>query len=318
MNRRSLAKAIVSIYLILNSTVSNLVPTKQCSNIQGIGNPINVFHQYFQQTMNVFNPSDKSLQIELIYYREQISEANIHRYVFKLKNSFAERWEYIGVVSVVPQNEIDSGKFKHYIVRYINTTRLNDISFLLGIYELYDKEQTPKLKCPKLKEQWLSYLIKNPYIPTDCRPIDMPDCVKTKELSKLFSATFEFLKNVLLKFGYNVTLGELGFNKSILQSYKVGFKEFPFILKAINQIEGMITEENEVDQQQLLQTSYIIEKPVCPKVLDTKLACLSDKIRGSPCLSEKDARALINYMTIHYMMDTKTILPSTVLDGKHL
>ena len=112
--------------------------------------------------MNIFNPKDKKLEIKLIYYREQLAEANIHRYVFKLKNNFAPRYEYVGIVSVVPAAEIDSGKYKHFIVRYINTTKLKDVISLLGIYEA--KDDDVEIPCPNMKQQWLSYLFKKPYI----------------------------------------------------------------------------------------------------------------------------------------------------------
>ena len=104
--------------LLLSYCNSQLKPTpalKECKSIKGIGEPVNIFHRYFQQTMNIFNPKKPDLKIKLIYYREQIEKMSYHRFVFKLKNSFAPRWEYIGIVSVVPNHEIDSGKYTHYI-----------------------------------------------------------------------------------------------------------------------------------------------------------------------------------------------------------
>lgn len=299
--------------IILVTLPKTLFSQHQCRNIRGLGHPVNVFHHYFQQTMNVFNPSNDDLQIKMIYYKEQVVGANYHYYVFKLKNNFAERWEYVGIITFVPQKVMDSGKFTHFIVRYINSTKLADISSLLGIYELEDNDM--EIPCPNMKEEWLSYLMKNPYIPTECKAIDLPDCVKSKELTKLFGNTFEFLQDVLLKFGFKVTIGELGYNRTILESYRKGFKDFHFIISAVNQIEEMITKTNEVHHDKLIINADIKPKTKCENILDLREICARDKTRGIDCLTESQARSLINYMVIHYMIDTGIILNRSVIDG---
>jgi hypothetical protein len=267
--------------------------------------------------MNIFNPSKNDLKIKLIYYREQNEKMSYHRFVFKLKNNFAPRWEYVGIVSVVPQNEIDSGKYTHFIVRYLNSTRLKDVASLLGIYELEEFDDSD-LKCPKMKEHWLSFLMKNPYVPTECKKVETPGCVKSKELTKLFQANFHFLKNALGKFGFNVSIGELGFNRVILGSYRDAFKNFDFIIKAIKQIEGMITSENEVDHDTLMKSSDTRPKIKCEDILDLKAICDKQKEKNRECLNEQEARSLLNYMIIHYMMDTKTVLPGDIIDGRKM
>jgi hypothetical protein len=194
----------------------------------------------------------------------------------------------------------------------VNSSKLEDVVALLGVYEAADAEEK-EINCPQMKENWLSYLMSNPYMPTDCRPVDLPGCVKAKELTKLFGATFNFLKDILFKFGFKVTLGELGFNKTVLQSYKIGFAQFPFIISAIRQIEDMINDENEIDHEALLLSSDIREKPKCENILDTLDVCSSDN--GSNCISENEARSLIKYMIIHYLMDTKKPLKSSIIKG---
>jgi hypothetical protein len=267
--------------------------------------------------MNIFNPNDKNLQIKLIYYREQTESMSFHRFVFKLKNNFASRWEYVGIVSVVPRHEIDSGKFTHYIVRYLNSTKYKDVMSLLGIYEMEEYIESD-LKCPKMKEHWLSYLMKNPYMPTECRAVEVPGCVKSSDLTELFQANFTFLKYALRDFGFEVSMGELGYNRNILASYKKAFGKFSFIKKAISQLEGMITGENEVDQERLKVTADTRDPVKCEEILDLKEICKKQKIKKMDCLSEKEARSLINYMIIHFMIDTRSILPIEVVRGKWL
>ena len=303
--------------LLLSYCNSQLKPTpalKECKSIKGIGEPVNIFHRYFQQTMNIFNPKKPDLKIKLIYYREQIEKMSYHRFVFKLKNSFAPRWEYIGIVSVVPNHEIDSGKYTHYIVRYLNSTKLQDVASLLGIYEVEEFEDSD-LKCEKMKESWISYLMKNPYMPTECKAVEVPGCVRSSDLTKLFQSNFNFLKIALKKFGFEVGLGELGYNREILSSYRQAFTEFPFIIKAISQLEGMITSENEVDQKTLALSSDERPPLKCEDILNLKDVCEKQKNKKIDCLSEIEAKSLINYMIVHFMLDTKKVLPIDTIEG---
>lgn len=301
--------------LLLSAQEKPEAPLKSCQNVQGLGPPVNIFHRYFQQTMAIFNPNKPKLQIKLIYYRQQNESMSFHRFVFKLKNSFAPRWEYIGIVSVVPQHEIDSGKFTHYIVRFLNSTKLGDIAGLLGIYEI-EKFADNDLRCPQMKEQWLSHLMKNPYMPTECRAVEAPGCVRSKDLTRLFEANFTFLKMALKKFGFDVSIGELGYNRQILASYKQAFGQFSFINKAISQLEGMITADNEVDQARLMVTSDTRPQIKCENILELQEICKKQKNGGADCLSEKEARSLVNYMIIHFMVDTKTLLSEETIRGR--
>ena len=78
----------------------------------------------------------------------------------------------------------------------------------------------------------------------------------------------------------------------------------------------MMTLENRVNQDILLVTADKREKPECERILDLKDEC-ANKIPGSPdCLTEAQARTLINYMISYYMADTGTILPNSVIEGK--
>ena len=155
-------------------------------------------------------------------------------------------------------------------------------------------------------------------MPTECRPVDLPGCVRSKELTKLFSATFAFLKNVLLKFGFQVSLGELGYNKTILSSYKSSFKDFDFVLSAVHQLEDMINSENEIDHEKLVKTSDTRPKPKCEDILNVVEACNKNSDSGNSCLSEMDARALIKYMILHYIIDTKQPIKGSVIEGSQL
>ena len=155
--------------------------------------------------------------------------------------------------------------------------------------------------------------MKNPYVPTECRQVEATGCVRSKELTKLFQANFHFLKNALSKFGFKVTIGELGFNREVLGAYRQAFGEFDFIIKAITQIEGMITSENEVDHLKLVKSADTRPPLKCEDILDLREVC-KGKDKGE-CLSQKEAKTLLNYMIIHYMMDTKKVLSNEIIEG---
>lgn len=153
-------------------------------------------------------------------------------------------------------------------------------------------------------------------MPTECRAVEVPGCVRASDLTKIFEANFNFLKIALKKFGFEVSIGELGYNRDILAAYSQAFSQFSFIKKAILQLEGMITAENKVDQKRLMVTSDTRQPVKCEDILNLKEVCRKQKSRSLDCLSEKEARSLINYMIIHFMVDTRTILPTTVIRGK--
>lgn len=199
---------------------------ENCRNIKGVGNPSNIFHIYFKQTMNVFNPQQKDTEVKLLYYRKQKAKVEVHRYVFKLKNTYANRYEYVGIVSVVPKKEIVSGRHKHFIIRYINTSDLLDAQTLLGVYEA--KKDKP-LMCANMKKDWLNYLIKNPYIVTKCKVEDRPECITSASLTKLFSEIFNLVTQILQSFGIEVSTGELGYDKTVLNIFLDVFKDFKFV-----------------------------------------------------------------------------------------
>lgn len=198
-----------------------------CPNIRGLGAPILIFHNYFKQTIGIFNPRNEKTSAELIYYRREKQGVIIHRFIFKLKNSFANRFEYVGLLSVNPKKEIESGRFKHFIVRYINSSNLDDVSALLGVYE---PEKDYTIPCEDNKQKWLSYILKNPYVVTKCEAEDRPDCVTSADLTAVFSQSFTLLELVLDSFGISVTTGQLGYDEVILDIYEKAFKDFQFIL----------------------------------------------------------------------------------------
>merc|ERR1712137_766176 len=92
---------------------------QRCNSIRPIGSPANIFYRYFSQTMKVFNPNDSSVEIKLIYHKQSFAPANNNRFVFKLKNNFASRWEYVGVITTIREDPNDSKIKDHVILRYI-------------------------------------------------------------------------------------------------------------------------------------------------------------------------------------------------------
>ena len=296
----------------LSAQLSNV-----CSKIQGIDNPVNVFHIYFQQIITLLDPSNSASHLWLMYYREQKTKGNYHRFIFRVKYKFRSKVTYIGLVSFVPEKEFDNKKFTHFIVRYIDSARLDDVISLLGVYDVYKQERNDVYQCPNLKKQALRYLSKS-QIPIECRAIKIQGCVHASDLTRIFQANFKFIQNALKDFKFGVTLGEMGFNRTILKIYRDTFARFPFVKKAVSQLEDMITDENEVDHAKLIVSSDLREKPKCQDILDLKDLCEREKGKGVECLSEKKARSLINFMITHYMVDTKTVLNPAIFDGKRV
>jgi hypothetical protein len=216
--------SILLTLLLLQSRVCTDALT--CPNVKGIGNPINIFHQYFRQTIKVFNPKEKDTEVKLLYYREQQNKVAVHRFVFRLKNTYANRFEYVGIVSVVPKKEIISGRNKHFIIRYINSSDLLDTGTLLGIYGAKKNKIIP---CGNMKQTWLDYLIEHPYVVTQKETVVPADCVTSKTLTSLFTKMILLIQKVLASFGFNLTTGQLGFDVTILDIFLEVFKDFQFV-----------------------------------------------------------------------------------------
>jgi hypothetical protein len=216
------------IYIVCqNREIISYKQPDTCPNIRGLGEPVLIFHNYFKQAIGIFNPQNEKTSVALIYYRREKQGVIIHRFIFKLKNSFANRFEYVGLLSVNPKKEIESGRYKHFIVRYINSSNIDDVAALLGVYEIDEGENIP---CSEMKQKWLSYILKNPYVVTKCEAEDRPDCLTSADLTNLFSETFNLLEMVLKSFGFEVTTGQLGYDKVILDIYEDAFQDFKFIL----------------------------------------------------------------------------------------
>lgn len=299
--------------LFLQNPVSPQM-SRVCQKIQGIDNPVNIFHVYFQQIITLLDPKNTEANIWLVYYREQKTEGNYHRFIFRVKYKFRNKITYIGLVSFVPEKEFDNKKFTHFVVRYIESARLDDVISLLGVYDFYKQSPNDALRCPNLKERAMKYLSRS-QIPTECRAIKIRGCVHSSDLTRIFQANFNFIQNALKDFKFGVTLGEMGYNRTILKIYRDTFGRFPFVKKALSQLEDMINDENEVDHAKLIISSDLREKPKCQDILDLKEICEREKGKGTECLSEKKARSLIKYMITHYMVDTKTVLNPAIFDG---
>ena len=196
-----------------------------CPQIRGVGNPILLFHTYFKQTINVFNPKQDKTEVKLIYYRREKTNVILHRLIFRLKNTYANRFEYVGILSVVPKKEIASGRYNHFVIRYINSSDINDAIAILGVYEVDTDHSIP---CTDQKQKWLSYILKNPYVVTKCEAEDRPDCVTSDDLTRLFSATFDLVEMVLGSFGFDVSTSQLGYDQVILDIFGQAFSEFNF------------------------------------------------------------------------------------------
>ena len=137
-----------------------------------------------------------------------------------------DRFEYVGIVSVVPSKEIKSGRNKHYVIRYINSSDLLDTITLLGVYEVNEKHP---ISCGNMKKIWLDKLIHDPYIVSNRNILKQSDCVSSENLTQLFSLFFQLLKKVLKSFNIEVSMGQLGFDGTILNIISEVFENFDFI-----------------------------------------------------------------------------------------
>ena len=116
---------------------------------------------------------------------------------------------------------------KHFIVRYINSSNLDDVAALLGVYEVDSEYSVP---CKEMKQKFVSYVLKDPYVLTKCESEDIPECLTSSDLTKVFSKTFNLLEMILDSFGFKVSTAELGYDEVVLDIYDKAFKDFPFIL----------------------------------------------------------------------------------------
>jgi hypothetical protein len=222
--QKRVAQIIFLLYLI--PQLAKQVTPQQCPLVPGLSNPIIIFHQYFKQTLKIFNPSEKKTSVELLYHRVNKKKSHVHRFVFRLKNTYVKRYEYIGILSVIPRKEIRSGRNKHYIIRYINSVDLLDLITLLGAYEANDKRP---LDCGNMKQIWLNHLIKDPYIVTRTESVKQQGVISSEEVTKMFSLFFLVFQKVLHSFGIEVSTGQLGFDMTILDILLDVYQDFDFI-----------------------------------------------------------------------------------------
>lgn len=320
-----------SLLVLLQVREKHAQTATSCPKIKGAGNPVNIFHSYFQQIITLNDPVNAQSRVQLILYRETMVEevktdettqaeklvvtGLYHHFVFRVKYSFRKRPSFIGVVTYIPHNQIDSKKFTHFVVRYIDSTRLDDVVSLLGVYDLYKQDPRGVINCPQVKQRALKYLLDSK-IPTKCRTNEEVGCVHSQDLTDIFNANFEFIKNALKDFMFGVSVSELILNKTILKNYRESFQKYDFVTNAISRLEGMINEDNEVLQEELKVSSDLRPKPKCKDILDMKNLCEKEKSRGVDCISEEEALSLIKYMLIHYMVDSRKVVDPRVIDGK--
>ena len=199
---------------------------EKCPRIKGIQDPVLIFHLYFKQTMNVFNPKESRTSVDLIHYQEVITDISTNIFIFKIKNTYTTEYDYVGIVSIIPENELRSGNNKHYIIRYINSKDIQDVMILIGVFDFENKKPLP---CSKPKKRWLEYLMKNPYVLTSCKGKNIPTCDVVSDKRMLFLDMLNFIQNLLSSFSINVTLKDINYNEVILNEIEDGFRDFDFI-----------------------------------------------------------------------------------------
>jgi hypothetical protein len=204
---------------------------KQCPSVVGLGHPVQIFHTYFKQTMSVFNPKNRKTRIKLIYYREELEESSYHYFVFKIKNTYANKFDYVGIVSTVPPGERARGTNTHYVLRYVNTKEADDIAVLLGIFNL---NENAEMRCLNSKKTWINYMRQNPYV-LGLKENRHGNNFDTRVEQKLvFSSLLTLGKNLLEAFDLNVGYDDLKFNDEVLDVFEFAFQNVPYILVSSN------------------------------------------------------------------------------------
>lgn len=152
----SLRTVLISLLFVF-SVLSQSAPST-CQSFPGIGSPINIFHTFFNEFLNAMNPETMDQGVELVMASEQNIETLVYRFVFKYKAQ-RNKVYYIGILSTVPDDQVNKPVPQHMVVRFIQSSDINDALRLLG---LYDYKESNSKDCD-FKDSFLSFLQKNPF-----------------------------------------------------------------------------------------------------------------------------------------------------------
>lgn len=136
MQLNSLRPAIRLLLLaLLPLTASPTEINPSCREVPGIGPAVNIFHNFFQGFLRSMSPASAGSGVELVTYSEQNLESLVYRFIFKYKNTRGKLY-YVGILSTIAEDQINEPNPEHLVVRFIQSSDIQDAQRLLGLYNV--------------------------------------------------------------------------------------------------------------------------------------------------------------------------------------
>lgn len=130
---KAISTILILAIIILPTYNSDINPS--CKDVPGIGAPVNIFHSYFQNFFSSMSLGKTQSGVELILFNEQNIESLVYRFIFRYTNTRNKTY-FIGILSTIPDDQINEPNPEHMIVRFIQSSDLNDTQRLLGLYNV--------------------------------------------------------------------------------------------------------------------------------------------------------------------------------------
>ena len=146
------------VIIVLISLLVGGSKAEECKDVPGLGSAANIFHVYFQNFFDSMDLSNDKNGLELVTMTEQRLEAIVYRFIFKY-NTNGQKDYFVGVLSTIPLKNLEQGDLTHKVIRFIQSSDINDAKRLIG---LYDIDETQHTDCGYKMDFW-SYLEANPF-----------------------------------------------------------------------------------------------------------------------------------------------------------
>lgn len=187
------------LFIVIISLLTGLSHSEACTDVPGLGSAANIFHVYFQNFFDSMDLSNEKNGLELITMTEQRLEAIVYRFIFKYNTNGSKDY-YVGVLSTIPSKDLEQGNLNHKVIRFIQSSDINDAKRLIG---LYDIDETQSTDCGYKMDFW-SYLEQNPFkiaggdIAVDKRQItEFDKAIEEKKIKERETEDIQELINLL-------------------------------------------------------------------------------------------------------------------------
>lgn len=157
MKRQTLLFVFTALFLLFKPC-KQVELLKKCPKVPGVREPINIIHTFFQAIFSAFDTRNDETDIKLVQFSEQLHEAVVYRYIFKYTGKHGKSY-YLGVLSTIPGDKVDDPEPEHIVVRFIQSTDINDAKRLLG---MYDEVEGGEEECGYKNSFW-EYLERHPF-----------------------------------------------------------------------------------------------------------------------------------------------------------